>query len=182
MKKLVLGVILIVLASEIYAQSFYNYRRGRDFIASLGTGTSTYFGDLNDDGDYFDAKPNLNIGLQYFFTNRIAARAELGWFQLSGDDANSSESGKVNRNLSFSSNNFEFNVVGIVQAWPDGARYYQRNDFNIYGFAGVGVLYFNPVAELNGKKVPLQPLQTEGVSYSRVTIVIPYGIGIKYKL
>ena len=151
-------------------------------IASAGTGTTTYFGDLADDGDYFDPKANFNLGLQYFFNNRIAARAELGWFQLEGNDANSKESGKVNRNLSFSSNNFEFNIVGILQAWPDGVRYYQRKDFNIYGFAGIGVLYFNPKAELDGKKYALQPIKTEGVSYSRVTIVIPYGIGIKYKI
>lgn len=179
---IIVGLLLAGLSLDATSQSFYNFKRGRDIIASAGTGTTSYFGDLADDGDYFDPKPNFNLGLQYFFTNRIAARVELGWFQLEGDDANSKESGKVNRNLSFVSNNYELNTVGIIQAWPDGARYYQRRDFNIYAFAGIGLLYFNPKAELDGKKYALQPIKTEGVSYSRITIVIPYGIGIKYKI
>jgi hypothetical protein len=182
MKRLLILLIFISLANELASQSFYNYKRGRDLIASLGTGTTTYFGDLKDDGDIFDPKPNVNLGLQYFFSKRIAARAEITWFQLKGDDNQSKESGKVERNLSFSSNNFEFNVVGILQAFPRGSKYYQRPDFNVYGFLGIGLLYFNPKAEYEGKKYALQPIETEGVSYSRVTFVIPYGIGIKYKI
>lgn len=179
---LIIGIILVFLSLDGFGQSFYNYRRGRDIIASVGTGTSTYFGDLKDNGDYFDPKPNLNLGLQYFFNERFGARAELGWFQIEGDDASEKESGKYKRNLSFISNNFELNVVGIVQAFPNGVKYYQRNNFNIYGFAGIGLLYFNPKAELDGKRYALQPIKTEGVSYSRVTIVIPYGLGVKYKV
>ncbi len=182
MKHLVIFFSFFILTLEASSQSFYKFRRGRDVIASAGTGTTSYFGDLNDEGDFFDPKPNFNIGLQYFFTTRIAARAELLWFQLEGDDSESSEGGKVRRNLSFISNNFELNVVGIIQAFPNGTRYYQRPTFNVYGFAGIGLLYFNPQAELNGNKYALQPIQTEGVSYSRTTIVIPYGIGIKYKI
>ncbi len=39
-----------------------------------------------------------------------------------------------------------------------------------------------PKAKLNGEKHALQPLQTEGVSYSRVALVLPYGLGGKMKL
>jgi hypothetical protein len=35
---------------------------------------------------------------------------------------------------------------------------------------------------LNGQKYALQPLQTEGVKYSRLAFVIPFGIGGKVKL
>ena len=182
MKKLLLIFFVFISLAEVMGQSFYNYKRGRDIIASIGTGTTTYFGDLKPNGDYFDPKFNLNLGLQYFFNTRISARVEAQWFSLEGADSETGENGKINRNLSFVSNNYELNAVGIVQAFPNATRYYQRPAFNVYGFAGIGLLYFNPKAEYQGKKYALQPIQTEGVSYSRVTIVIPYGIGIKYKI
>lgn len=180
----IIAVLIITFSGIVEivdAQSFYNYRGGRDVIVSAGTGTSTYFGDLKDPGDYVDAKANLNVGAQYFFNPRISGRAELNWFQLKGDDSEAGSEGRVVRNLSFTSNNYEFNVVGIVNALPNGSRFYQRPQFNAYGFLGVGALYFNPKGELNGKKYALQPLETEGVSYSRLTVVIPFGVGIRYK-
>ena len=45
-----------------------------------------------------------------------------------------------------------------------------------------GALYFNPKTVYNGQKISLQPLQTEGVKYSRFAIVIPFGIGARLKL
>lgn len=177
----VLSVAFVGVVEIADAQSFYNFGSGRDAIVSLGTGTATYFGDLKDPGDYVDAKPNVNLGVQYFFHPRFSARAEFNWFQLKGDDSEASSEGRVVRNLSFVSNNYEFNLVATVNAFPNGRRFYQRSQFNIYGFAGLGGLYFNPKAELNGKKYALQPLKTEGVSYSRFTLAVPFGIGIRYK-
>ncbi|MEL7001131.1 MAG: DUF6089 family protein [Bacteroidota bacterium] len=182
MKK-VFGLILVILccAEFVDAQSFYNFRNTRKFIVSVGSGVTSYFGDLNDPGDVIDTRPNLNVGLQYFFTNRVSARAELTWLQLSGDDESSEAVGRQLRNLSFVSDNFELTAVGIINAFPNGAKFYQRPYFNAYAFAGLGVLYFNPKGELNGEKIALQPLQTEGVDYSRTTIVVPLGGGIKVK-
>ena len=193
MKKIILFFCLVLIAYEINGQSFFNFRKGRDIILSVGTGTTSYFGDLNNPGDIIDTSPNLTVGLQYFFTDRIAIRSEASWFRLSGDDADADSDGRSSRNLSFRSDNFEWNVVGIVQAFSNGTRYYQRPGINIYGFAGVGLLYFNPQGQVpdtdwNGNPLPeagsyvsLQPLQTEGEAYSRSAIVIPAGIGIKLK-
>ena len=53
----------------------------------------------------------------------------------------------------------------------------------MYGFAGIGLLYFNPKAtDQLGNSVALQPLKTEGVSYSLVTTVLPYGLGVRFKV
>jgi hypothetical protein len=177
---LCLGLVLIT--ELVSAQSFYAIRRERSLILVGGVGTSTYFGELANEGDYIDAKPTVNVGLQYYFTNRISVRSELTWFQLSGDDAKAEDNGRVSRNLSFISNNFEFNAVGIIQLGPHGQRFYQRPKLNVYGFAGIGLLYFNPKAEYQGEKVALQPLQTEGEKYSRVVPVLPYGLGAKLML
>jgi len=181
MRLSVLAIILL-LSAECFSQSFYNARRSRDVIVSVGTGVSSYFGDLNDPGDIIDTDLNLNLGGQYMFNDRIAARAEFTWFRVSGDDAQSEDEERLSRNLSFSSSNFEFNIVGIVNAFQYGPRFYQRPEFNVYGLAGIGGLYFNPKAELNGEKYALQPLQTEGTSYSQFAFTLVYGAGVKYMI
>lgn len=176
-------IIAIGLLPEIgFTQSFYAVRKERSLILVGGLGTSTYFGELANPGDYWDSKPTINVGLQYYVTNRISIRSELTWFQLRGDDAKADESSRQKRNLSFFSNNLEFNAVGTLQLSPIGQRFYQRSKLNFYGFAGIGLLYFNPKTEYQGEKVALQPLQTEGNNYSRVVPVIPYGLGARIML
>ena len=179
------GILLLLLFQLVPllcdAQSFYAIRRERSLIALAGAGSSSYFGELKDDGDLLDPKASLAIGLQYYFTNRISARSELTYFTLKGKDETSSDPSRVRRNLSFTSGNFEFNMVGMVNLFPLGRRFYQRPNINFYGFAGVGVMYMNPKAEYEGKKYALQPLKTEDVSYSHFQPVIPYGLGVRLK-
>lgn len=177
---LLLSVIIFAGVSAT-AQSFYSVRRDRTLIFSGGTGTSTYFGELSNPGDYFDAKPNINVGLSYFVAPQISVRAEASWFQLAGSDAKAGDPSRAPRNLSFVSDNFEVNMTGALHLFPLGNRYYQRPVFNAYGFVGFGLMRMNPRAELNGVKYALQPLQTEGVSYSRTQPVIPYGLGVRLK-
>lgn len=183
MKKGLFSAILVVSALPYFAdaQSFYAIRRERSLIAVAGTGTSSYFGELKNPGDYIDPKFNLDIGLQYYLTNRVSARAELTYFTMRGDDAKADDNSRRRRNLSFTSGNFEVSLTGAVNLFPNGHRFYQRPSFNVYPFVGFGVVYINPKAELDGKKYALQPLQTEGVKYSRVQPVIPYGLGVRLK-
>lgn len=183
MKKLyLLTYFLLAVTFVAEAQSFYMMRRDRSLIATVGLNTSTYYGDLKDDSDIIDAKPSLSLGLMTSITRNVYIRSEFSWVTLSGRDAESSDVGKTTRNLSFKSNNYEFNVTGVINAFPHRGRFYQRPNYNLYAFAGIGGLYFNPKAELNGEKYALQPLQTEGVKYSRFAFVIPFGFGGKAKL
>jgi opacity protein-like surface antigen len=183
MKKVVtLCLMLVWLIDCAQAQSFYSMRRDRKLIGHIGLGTATYLGELSNEGDYFDSRPSINIGAQTFFSRRISFRTEFTWYNLKGADANADpESGRRGRNLSFQSNNYELNFTGVVSLFPNGGRFYQRPMFNVYGFAGIGVTYMNPKTVYQGEKVALQPLQTEGVSYSRIQPVIPYGLGIRIK-
>lgn len=181
MRKSIVGFVFIVMTFYAEGQSFYSVRRERNLIATFGLGTSTYFGELSNPGNYIDAKPDLNLGLQYYINNRIAIRSELTWFTLKGSDSQADDGSRKRRNLSFTSSNYELNTTGIFNFFPLGKRFYQRPSFNLYGFVGIGVTYFNPKAEYQGKKYALQPLQTELVKYSRFTPVIPYGIGARVK-
>lgn len=184
MRKIVLIFCLSGVAAAAFSQSFYAARRERSIILTGGLGTSTYYGDMANTGDVIAAQPNINAGLQYYFANRIGARVELNWFTLAGDDAKADPgSGREQRGLSFQSSNFELSAVGIVNLFAHGDRYYRRPGFNVYGFAGIGLLYFNPKAkDASGNLVALQPLKTEGVDYSLVTPAIPFGLGVRLKV
>lgn len=173
-------ILLATIPLSVDAQSFFSARRDRTLILTLGSGTSTYFGELKPPNITLVPDPsiNLNVGLQYYFTNRIAVRTELDWFQLRGSDNNTLNKA---RNLSFVSSNYEFNATGMVNVFPNGHRFYQRSNINFYGFAGIGLMYMNPKADYMGKRYALQPLRTEGVKYSRFQPVIPYGLGAKIK-
>jgi hypothetical protein len=183
-RTVIIGFVALFLLPELVsAQSFFAMRRQRSLIMVGGIGTSSYLGELANEGDYIQANPNVHAGLQYYFSKKIGMRVEAAWFQLKGDDAKAPiESGRRDRNLSFHENNFEISAVGIYNLYPQGRSFYQRPAFNIYGFAGIGLLYFNPKTDYKGTTYALAPLQTELVSYSRVVPVIPMGLGVRLKL
>jgi hypothetical protein len=180
-------IIVIVLVGFLglplagSSQSFYALRRDRNFLVSFGTGTANYFGEMVNPGEWGDLKPNVAIGAEYYLTNRISARAELTWFQLSGNDADADDD-RVERNLSFRANCLELSALGAFNLTPMGLRFYQRSKLNFHAFAGVGLMYFNPKAKYQGEWHALQPLQTENKDYSRFQFVIPAGIGARIKL
>ncbi len=182
MRRLLLfGLLSLILFPEIVSgQSFYAMRRQRNVIASIGTGTASYFGELKNDGDYIDARPSINLGLQVFISNRISLRSEITWFQLSGTDTKATDD-RQERNLSFRANNYEINFAGLINLTPHGHRYYQRPNINLYAFGGIGLIYSNPKAEYQGEYIGLQELQTEGISYSTFQPVIPFGLGLRLK-
>lgn len=174
--------LLALVAAEGYSQSFYWFRRDRPLILTGGTGVATYLGELANPGDYFDSKLNVVAGLKYQISNRIAVRSEMTWFQLQGTDALANDGSREKRNLSFKSDNFEINATGQISLFENGKYFYQRPKINFYGFAGIGLLHFNPKTEYLGSVYELQPLQTEGVSYSRFTLAIPFGGGVRFRL
>jgi hypothetical protein len=182
MTKAYFGIVgLVLISSFAEAQSFYATKRERSLILTGGLGVSTYFGDLANRTPIANTNPNINAGLQYYFNNRISSRVELNWFTIAGDDKNATGGGRNVRNLSFESSCFELSAVGEVNLFSHGDRYYRRPNFNVYGFAGIGVIYHNPKTNYLGSNVALQPLKTEGVSYSLVNLVVPYGLGIRLK-
>lgn len=183
MRKSVIIAIILVLQLPLLAvgQSFYSVRRDRKVAVNAGTGISRYYGELVADGDLGKVRLNINTGLEYFMLPRISLRADATWFQLSGSDENADES-RRSRNLSFVSNNFEIALGSSIQIFPDAKSYTKRHPYNFYGLVSVGLLYFNPKTEYNGEMVALQPLQTEGVKYSKVQFVIPLGIGARIKI
>jgi hypothetical protein len=176
-------VIIAVLGIPVIgsSQSFYALRRDRNFLVSFGSGTANYYGEMVNPGEFGRLKPNVAIGAEYYLNNRISARAELTWFQLSGNDADADDD-RVQRNLSFRSDCIELDAMAAINLTPMGLRFYQRSKLNFHAFAGIGVLYFNPKANYKGESYALHSLRTENKSYSLIQPVIPLGFGARIKL
>jgi hypothetical protein len=149
-------------------------------------GLSNYFGDLCPTGDcYTNSKGNFGIGADYRMNDYIFFTLNAQYFRLEGSDQQSGNTGRFKRNLSFRSDNFEISAIGNLEFLNYNTfRYLSRKEFPIsmYAFLGVGMTTNNPKALYKGEYVSLRPLQTEGVSYSGVTAVIPFGLGIGYKI
>lgn len=180
--RFIVVAFLLTNATAAFSQSFYAIRRERSLIGYVGVGSANYYGELTAPDTFFGkVKYGVNVGVEHFLTNRISARAEVNWFQISGSDSDTKDSRQI-RNLSFQSNNVEANVAATFNLLPNGRRFYQRQVINFYGFVGIGLLYMNPKTTYNGELVALQPLQTEGVKYSKLQPVIPFGGGMKLKV
>lgn len=181
MKYALVFVLTLVSLLSAEGQSFYSIRRNRNLLVNAGSGFANYYGELTNPGKLGKVKPNIVAGVEYYFTNRISARASLTWFQIAGSDANANDD-RRERNLHFRAGCMELAALGAVNLSPMGARFYQRSVLNVHGFVGVGLLYFNPKAKYQGDWVALAPLQTEGKSYSRIQPVFPVGLGARIKL
>ena len=179
LKRLLLTITIALLVNSVYAQSYYNARYTQKYIVEAGSGTSSYFGDVVDDY-VFTINGNFTVGAIYKFHKRMAINANLTWFRLAAEDANSEV--KALRGLSFFSNNYDLAVTYQVSLFEEQARFYLRRTMNPYIFGGIGLLYYNPKAEYEGQKYALRPLQTEGVGYSGFTASFPFGVGVKIKI
>jgi hypothetical protein len=168
-----------------------------------GVGLANFLGDLGGgddvgrggplDMDIPATRPALFVGYRYQVANTTFLRSNLSWGIFKGSDEYTLETARRGRNLSFRTGFVELNVMGeffiVSQAKGNlyrlkGVRGRRGLGIDVYAFAGVGAMYFNPKAEYNGEFVALQPIGTEGQGlpgggdkYSRVTVTIPYGIG-----
>jgi len=179
---------------------------------SFGAGTSTYYGDLAGYRKPFKSLvtlPRWNVGLGYTrqFTPHFAARATFTWARITGDDYTFAKGNieenlpQYARNAHFRNDLKEFAVTGIYNFIEDGRNSESRAKITPYIFGGLALVAHSPeartpVASGTGSDVyagqewvKLQPLHTEGQGqpgfdkpYSLVTLAIPVGFGVRYKL
>ena len=181
MKKTILILTGLLFCAEIvFSQGFYNKNRNRNLVLTAGTGTTHYYGDLAKPGDNSNIRPNLALGARYNFYRWFSAGAELTWFMLVGDDK--TDPIKEIRNLSFQSHNIELSAVIQVSLFEEDRRFYLRQFANPYIYGGVGLVNYNPTAELDGERYNLNKLNTSGVDYSGITASFPVGAGVKFRI
>src|ERR1700739_999956 len=107
-------------------------------------GCSFYLGELNPDG-FFNEFTRVAAGaiVRYNINNRLSARANLFFGQVTADDSQSLSSSQRERNLNFKSPidelsvQAEFNFLEYDMTDP-------KHQFSPYIFAGIGVFEMNP--------------------------------------
>jgi hypothetical protein len=174
MKKLILAFCCLPLLAT--AQNFH-------FSARLGV--AGYQGDLTKSSLSLSGLKFMgSLGARYDLSEHLALRSYLTLTGLKGDDKKGT-AGMKSRNLNFRTGIFE---------WEGGAQYSILNPNDSwwipYVFAGVGVFHFKPTTkDINGNKVSLQPLSTEGQGfiagvkkYKLTQFNIPFGFGIERSL
>jgi len=177
-------ISLLFISQAAVAQNFLSWQfKDRYFSASLGTGSSTYFGELNFKDKISDDLAQLSLGIEARLLSRIGARIEATYFTINGNDNQASDSTfQRQRNLSFNSRNFHLQLHGVYYLKRYQGDYYRRWTTDPYFFTGGGYLFYNPTAELGGEALPLRQAQTEGVAYKKWTFTIPIGAGAKFKV
>ncbi|MFQ5448224.1 MAG: DUF6089 family protein, partial [Saprospiraceae bacterium] len=144
-------------------------------------GASNYLGDLSEQR-LITEESGLLLGVygKYNFSRFISVKTSLTKGQISGTDKNARKLENRQRNLNFRSDILELAATAELNLSPYNIR---DNKTGVpYIFAGLAVTTFNPQAEMRGTWYDLHPLQTEGKRYSRTTVALPFGLGVKFNL
>ncbi|MFZ9387695.1 MAG: DUF6089 family protein [Chitinophagaceae bacterium] len=151
----------------------------------FGVGAGHYFGDLNTRAKLNRAKLAATMFFRKNLGNYIAIRVGASFAQLGYSDIyNTHNTYMQTRNLSFNSRVWELALQGdfnFFRFMPGDPAF----SFTPYITFGVGIFSYDPYAYLQGRKVQLRPLGTEGQgsnTYSSMAISIPFGGGVKYAL
>jgi len=175
----------ILLGFRSQSQNFLSWKYAdRYFTLAVGTGSVTYFGDIN--STYrISAKPQLvNVGVEARLLNHFSARIEGARYTMEGDD-NWARPGSFEqqRNHSFLSKNWEGNFQVIYYLRPYAGDYFRRDRWEPYLGLGVGLTSYNPSKTLNGEKYYLRNLPTEpNKEYGITALIIPVTGGVKFKI
>ncbi len=176
----------------------------------LGLGTSSYYGEISGyrkpiKSTFLMMRWSAAAMYTRHFTPRLSARASFTWARIAGDDYTYNRKDMASgiaqyvRNLHFRNDLKEFGLTGIYQFVPDGRNSNFRSKLTPYVFLGLAAVAHSPEArtpvgfsttpdDTEQRWVKLQPLGTEGQGqngvkpYSLVTLAIPFGFGVRYKL
>ena len=156
--------------------------------AGLSFGVANYYGDLQD--KIFPSsgyKPMIGVSYKMFMNPHVGLRFGAAYTTLSGADSLSDIKANYLRNLNFTTRVIEAHAGVEYNFWPIDRV---RSRVSPYLFAGVGVFYSNPYTNgMNGEKVYLKPLSTEGQGlpmypdrkpYSNINVSFPFGAGMKF--
>ena len=207
MKKSVLILLLLCVLLPTFSIAQERWKRQR-YEFSFGVGITNFLGELGGanqigtnyfkDLEWSRSGLAVAVGLRYKLNNYFALKSHLTYGHVSGNDNLTEEVFRSDRNLSFFSDIYEFNVnlEAAFQQEKIGHRYKLKNVRGVFGyeiytyaFVGMGLFHMDPKAEYNGSVVRLQPLGTEGqgvvpsrTKYSLYQFCIPLGIGFKYTI
>ncbi len=183
---LIFLTLLFFFLSDNFGQQ---WKRDRHHFV-MGLGASGFMGDLGGaddigsqgiqgirDFDFRSVRPSVMLGYRYFLDEDFAARTNLAYGRIYGNDEFTDEQYRNNRNIHFRSSVFELSVQGEYYFWRAvraGARYRRVTrtlgwvgyNTSAYIFAGIGGFYFNSKAKFERDKyegsIPYDQLPEDG--------------------
>lgn len=185
-RKILTALSALIITLSANAQDQSNVQEGE---FGFTAGAAHYFGDLNTRAGLKRPKPALGIFYRKQFGNYIGLRLGAHFAQLGYSDQYSSNTYQQTRNLSFNTNIWEVAVQGDFNFFkyvPGSVDHL----FTPYVTLGLGFFSYDPYAYLNGDKVFLRPLGTEGQNvgylgrkpYGTISYCVPFGAGVKYSI
>ena len=204
--KAIILCLIVIIPSLAEAQRWKRQR----YEWVTGLGATQFLGDVGGrnqigsdwffDMDAASTRYVANVGFRYAISQYVFVKTGLSFGEVSGDDRYTQEPFRNNRNIHFRSPVVEW-ATQIEVSWmreSTGSRYKIRrvrgrgkkgSRVFVYGFAGVALLYMNPMAKYDGKWHSLRKLNTEGQGfvpsrnqYSNWQFTIPFGVGMKYSI
>jgi opacity protein-like surface antigen len=157
----------------------------------ISVGAAHYFGDLNTRVHLNRPKFAVGAFFRKQFGNYTGVRVSAHFTQLGYSDIyNTDNEFQKRRNLSFNTNLFELAVQGDFNFFKfvPGDPYHS---WTPYVTLGLGIFSYDPYAFLDGNKVLLRPLGTEGQGdsaypdrspYNTMGFCFPLGVGVKYAI
>jgi hypothetical protein len=180
-------LILSLLSLPFFVSAQYKWDLG------IKTGAANYLGDIGGGlGTRRNFVPDMKLGetrgaagafARMKIRPKISVQFSFDYAHIQGDDKLSANPARNHRNLNFKNNIFEASVMGqycFYEINDLGHAYNYRNGFHAYVGIGLAAYHHNPKTLDGG--VALQPLETEGVSYSLFQISIPAQAGFYFTI
>jgi hypothetical protein len=204
---IIFSVFTFLLSGKVFSQYYKSqneYWKNQRNEISFGLGTSNFLGELGGrnrigsnfiwDYEISQNRPCLRLDYRYRTSSITTAKVSVNYGILAGNDKLTKEPFRQNRNLHFRSSILEFSgqfEMTVLKSKPKhkydlpGVKQGGKGG-SFYGFAGVGIGFFNPKANIDGEWIPLQPIGTEGQNqtdgpapYKKYSIVLPMGFGYR---
>ena len=203
----ILIILITILLFPVLTQA-QKWKRNR-VEYSFGIGATNFLGDLGGanqvgtngmkDLEIRATRMGAVLGYRYQLGRDWFVRGNFNYVMVSGDDALTEEPARSARKLSFRSHLLELSgqMEYMLVKQKSGHLYRLRGvrgkswfRFEVYLFGGIGGLWYNPQSRNpDGDWVSLKNLNTEGQGlpggpkdYSGLTVVVPYGIGLRRNL
>jgi hypothetical protein len=180
-----------LLFGAVLLLSVANAQRGYKLEFGIATGLSNYLGDIG--GRDKTARPfvydlklaktrwNETVFMRYRFDPLFALKVSFNYLRIEGDDKLSTNPGRRYRNLSFRNDIYDvettINWLFYSSSSPMGVYARSNVYFTAYLFTGIGAFHHDPKTLYQGAYIPLQPVKTEGVTYSKWGYCVPLGAG-----
>ena len=168
-------IIFILIIAESKSQTPYS-----TWELGVYGGESYYLGELNQN-HFLPFNVSFGPRLRYNYDQRIGVKGLLTYSKISGNDADSRNSFKKDRNFSFESGLIEAAFVGEFNFKSYSALDHKASSGTPFLFLGLGYVRHNPKTRIDGNLVNTLDLQTEGISFNKNILSIPIGIGYKMR-